>query len=69
MSYDWPGNIRQFENSIEHAVAMSLTPPKSPASASRRSSLRMQSGSLMPGVSIPDEGLNFTSIVSQLERD
>ena len=25
MAYDWPGNIRQFENAIEHAVAMSLT--------------------------------------------
>ena len=23
MAYDWPGNIRQFENAIEHAVAMS----------------------------------------------
>ena len=23
MSYDWPGNIRQLENAIEHAVAMS----------------------------------------------
>ncbi len=23
MTYDWPGNIRQFENAIEHAVAMS----------------------------------------------
>src|SRR5215217_2224006 len=22
MAYDWPGNIRQFENAIEHAVAM-----------------------------------------------
>src|SRR6188768_2018732 len=25
MAHDWPGNIRQFENAIEHAVAMSLT--------------------------------------------
>ena len=23
MAYDWPGNIRQFENAIEYAVAMS----------------------------------------------
>ena len=23
MAYDWPGNIRQLENAIEHAVAMS----------------------------------------------
>ena len=25
MAYDWPGNIRQFENAIEHAVAMAAT--------------------------------------------
>ena len=23
MNYSWPGNIRQLENAIEHAVAMS----------------------------------------------
>ena len=26
MTYDWPGNIRQLENAIEHAVAMSSRP-------------------------------------------
>src|ERR1700704_4974233 len=25
MNYSWPGNVRQFENAIEHAVAMSGT--------------------------------------------
>ena len=25
MAYHWPGNVRQFENAMEHAVAMSLT--------------------------------------------
>jgi DNA-binding NtrC family response regulator len=70
MAYDWPGNIRQFENSIEHAVAMSLTATEvSPAALPEEVRLKMQTGSLMPTVSIPDEGLNFTSIVSQLERD
>src|SRR5687767_5466035 len=67
MSYDWPGNIRQFENTIEHAVAMSLTASEvGPASLPEEVRLRVQSGSLMPNVSIPDEGIHFTSIVSQL---
>jgi DNA-binding NtrC family response regulator len=70
MSYDWPGNIRQFENTIEHAVAMSITAAEiGPAALPEDVRLRMQSTSLMPSVSIPDEGINFTSIVSQLERD
>ena len=69
MGYDWPGNIRQFENAIEHAVAMSLTaveigPESLPAEIHMRGTT-----SAVPTVSIPDEGINFTSVVSDLERD
>jgi DNA-binding NtrC family response regulator len=69
MAYDWPGNIRQFENAIEHAVAMAsthveITPEVLP------DDVRERAGSmLVPTVAIPDEGLNFTSLVSQLERE
>jgi DNA-binding NtrC family response regulator len=70
MAYDWPGNIRQFENTIEHAVAMSLTMTEiGPSTLPEEVRLRVQTGSLMPNLEIPDEGINFTSIVSQLERD
>lgn len=70
MAYDWPGNIRQFENTIEHAVAMSLTATEvGPGALPEEVRLGLQSGSLMPTVTIPDEGVNFTSIVTQLERD
>jgi DNA-binding NtrC family response regulator len=69
MSYDWPGNIRELENAIEHAVAMSgrereITPAMLPEELRARS---VQTA-LSP-VAIPDEGINFTAIVSQLERD
>jgi DNA-binding NtrC family response regulator len=69
MQYPWPGNIRQLENAIEHAVAMSgseqtitaaLLPPE----------IRQSSQSvILPTVAIPDEGINLVSIVSQLERE
>jgi two-component system, NtrC family, response regulator AtoC len=69
MAYDWPGNIRELENAIEHAVAMSgrehdIAPAMLPEE------LRMRSGqpTLAP-ITIPDEGINFASIVAQLERD
>jgi transcriptional regulator with GAF, ATPase, and Fis domain len=70
MQYDWPGNIRQFENSMEHAVAMSLTAAEiGPSALPEEVRVRAHTGSLMPSLAIPDEGINFTSVVSQLERD
>jgi DNA-binding NtrC family response regulator len=69
MAYDWPGNIRQFENCIEHAVAMSLTASEIGPDAFPED-VRTRSGpAVVPTVAIPDEGINFTSVVSQLERE
>ena len=69
MGYDWPGNIRQFENAIEHAVAMSLTTPEI-GPESLPEDIHTRSTSMpIPAVAIPDEGINFTSVVSDLERD
>jgi two-component system response regulator PilR (NtrC family) len=69
MNYDWPGNIRQLENAIEHAVAMSgasveITPdmlPEEVANPERANGI--------PSMPIPDEGINFASVISQMERD
>jgi DNA-binding NtrC family response regulator len=69
MMHDWPGNIRQFENAIEHAVAMSLTATEIGPSALPED-VRTRTLSAPPStVSIPDEGIHFTTVVSQLERD
>ena len=69
MAYDWPGNIRQFENALEHAVAMSLTAIEIGPEALPEEVHSKATTSSMPSVSIPDEGINFTSVVSELERD
>jgi DNA-binding NtrC family response regulator len=69
MNYNWPGNVRQFENAIEHAVALSLTANEiSPAALPAE--VRAGSEELAPSsvMTIPEEGINFTSVVSQLER-
>jgi len=69
MAHDWPGNIRQLENAVEHAVAMSFAseevrPESLPVEVLAGSEMRG-----LPELNIPDEGLNFTSVVSQLERE
>jgi len=69
MAYEWPGNVRQFENAIEYGATMSgaeieIGPESLP--------MDIRSGSaatVVPPVAIPDEGIHFTSVVSQLERD
>jgi len=69
MTYHWPGNIRQFENAIEHAVAMSLTQPEIGPDALPEDVHHSAGTPSIPEVTIPDEGINFTSVVSDLERD
>jgi DNA-binding NtrC family response regulator len=70
MAYDWPGNIRQFENAVEHAVAMSLTAVEiGPEALPEEVHAKGMSTTSVPSVSIPDEGINFTTVVSDLERD
>jgi len=68
MAYTWPGNIRQLENAIEHAVAMS-GPARDIAASTLPADISESRSLLKPTVAIPDEGLNFQSVVSQLERE
>lgn len=69
MGYSWPGNIRQLENAMEHAVAISgadhdIKPAMLPQE------VREPAEALMVApLAIPDEGINFVSVVSQLERE
>ena len=69
MAYHWPGNVRQLENAIERAVALS---------AGRRD---IDSGDLpaevqmipqaaeTPIVDFPDDGLDLPSYLAAIERD
>jgi two-component system response regulator PilR (NtrC family) len=70
--YDWPGNVRVLENTIERAVAMEQTEvlrvdlpgdrPKSRAAAAAAG----VSGP--PGVALPPEGLDLERYISDIER-
>jgi DNA-binding NtrC family response regulator len=69
MNYSWPGNIRQLENAVEHAVAMTGQDTEIQARALPEDVCAPASSLLLPTVAIPDEGINFTQVVSQLERE
>jgi DNA-binding NtrC family response regulator len=68
MAYDWPGNVRQLENSLEMAVALSgdrdiLDLNDFPVVA-RPAAIKDP----LQVIEIPDDGLHFNTIVSDLEK-
>jgi two-component system, NtrC family, response regulator PilR len=71
--YDWPGNVRQLENTIERAVALELgnelrvelpaeRPKTRAAAAGAESAFAIPSGSVLP------DGVNMEHYVAQIER-
>lgn len=65
--YAWPGNVRQLENAVEMAVALSgarttLTAADFPFPSSPAASPEL------PLVSVPDQGLDFEQTVALIER-
>ncbi|MCA1585354.1 MAG: sigma-54 dependent transcriptional regulator [Acidobacteria bacterium] len=69
MNYDWPGNIRQLENALEHAVCMTGPETEVAMSALPDDVVVPVRSLMLPALSIPDEGISFTTVVSQLEKD
>ena len=67
----WPGNVRQLENVIEHAVILSgdrgrlyASDFSLPESSRQQSSQPIQ----VPSHTVPDGGLNYTETLRQFER-
>jgi DNA-binding NtrC family response regulator len=68
--YAWPGNVRQLENSIETAVALSggrlqLIPSDFPVLAAHRS---RPLPAAVPVISVPDGGLNYERTLAGIEK-
>ena len=69
MAYDWPGNVRQFENIVERMVALTGQRP-SILGEDLPQEIRNRSDALLPPtINIPDEGINFQNVVSGMERE
>jgi DNA-binding NtrC family response regulator len=68
MAYEWPGNVRQLENAAEMAVALSgdrdlLDVDDFPVVARP-----MAGNSSFESIDIPDNGVHFNTMISELEK-
>jgi DNA-binding NtrC family response regulator len=70
MAFGWPGNVRQLENIVEHAVALSAGRPQIEAS-DLPADLAIQGDEqpLSGLVSLPEEGLDFDAFIASIERE
>ena len=67
-SYDWPGNIRELENVIEHAVALEQARVILPGSLPQAIRAGAQAVAAA-GVSLPEAGFDLETHVQHIERD
>jgi transcriptional regulator with GAF, ATPase, and Fis domain len=63
--YEWPGNVRQLEHTIESAVILSDLRPQLEVSDFRLPSAKLPQREL---VRIPDEGIDFEAMMSEIQR-
>jgi DNA-binding NtrC family response regulator len=68
MAFEWPGNVRQLENSVEMAVALSgdrdLLDVEDFPVISRQAS----AATAFQSIEIPDDGIPFNTMISDLEK-
>ena len=69
--FDWPGNVRQLENAVEMAIALSgdrleLRPGDFPLPSV--AALKPVRAGAAPVVAVPDDGLDFEQTVGRIER-
>jgi transcriptional regulator with GAF, ATPase, and Fis domain len=69
MNSPWPGNIRHLQNAVEHAVTMSGESREIMASALPDELTAPATISAVNLPATPDEGINFASTMTQVERE
>ena len=69
MAYEWPGNVRQLENALERAVALSAGRTQIEL-ADLPPELQELSDAPSSGVfSLPEDGIDFHEYVGNVERE
>ncbi|MEQ1728671.1 MAG: sigma-54 dependent transcriptional regulator [Vicinamibacterales bacterium] len=69
MAYAWPGNVRQLENAIERAVAFGGSRGQIELADLQPEIASAQTDASMPGVFLPEEGLQLDVLIAGIERD
>jgi DNA-binding NtrC family response regulator len=69
MAYAWPGNVRQLENAVERAVALSGGRHIIDVDDLPPEVQEVPQGTVSPFVEFPDDGLDMAAYLSAIERD
>jgi DNA-binding NtrC family response regulator len=69
MSYHWPGNVRQLENAIERAVAVSAGRAQIDVADLPPEMGHPESIPISTSVTLPEEGLDLDAFIATIERD
>jgi two-component system response regulator PilR (NtrC family) len=72
--YEWPGNVRQLENTIERAVALEITDELHVEMPKERSKVRAAAaGAGVAGngasADVPADGMDMENYVAEIEKD
>ena len=69
MAYSWPGNVRQLENAIERAVAISAGRSQIDVTDLPVEIQQAQEPALPSTVSLPEDGLDLDAFIAHVERE
>jgi two-component system, NtrC family, response regulator AtoC len=69
MSFSWPGNVRQLENAVERAVALSAGRTQIDAGDLPTEVQNAQETALTTAVTLPEDGLDLDAFIADIERD
>jgi transcriptional regulator with PAS, ATPase and Fis domain len=69
MAYQWPGNVRQLENAIERAVALSAGRREVEITDLPTEVQEIPQATSTPFVDFPDAGLDLPAYLAAVERD
>jgi transcriptional regulator with PAS, ATPase and Fis domain len=68
MSYSWPGNVRQLENAIERAVALSGGRTQIETADLTLDIQQASQAAATPDLNLPEDGIDFDRYVSSIEH-